>query len=236
MSLFVKAEGKKLYEVVMAQIREVIINGQLSAGDLLPPEGELASSLGVSRTTIREALRALEILGIIETRRGVGTVVRSITAKEVMEKIGIVLADINDVLLKLTEVRSIIEPEVARLAAQRCDRKCAEEMQKALAMIEKDIDSGGTGNEGAVIFHKVICDSIDNEILSHFVSEILEIEKKSREVTLQVPGRRHKSLKEHEDICEAIIARDAGKAADLMKRHIDSVYLVLKSIRQDKAP
>jgi hypothetical protein len=54
-----------------------------------------------------------------------------------MEKIGIVLADINDVLLKLTEVRAIIEPEVARLAARRCDRKCAEEMRKALAMIGK---------------------------------------------------------------------------------------------------
>src|SRR5574341_2360720 len=109
----------KVYEEVAARIRRLIADGRLRPGDKLPPERELAVMLGVSRTSVRDAIRTLEVAGLLEPRQGEGTVVRELSPDNLVAPIASALMSRRDLLADLMEFRRMIEPPTAREAAER---------------------------------------------------------------------------------------------------------------------
>lgn len=228
--MFKKARESKLYEEVVRQIKVLISKGKLKPGDLLPSEEELAKSIGVSRATVREGLRILELVGMVETKRGKGTIVTASNPEIIQERLSFALNDKGKDLLYLMQIREMFEPEVAKLAALEGDTEKIKKIKNALIDMEKDINEGGTGEEGSIAFHHAIFDSIDNPILNYIMSFIIDLEKKSRYLTLHVPGRPNASLNEHKKIFTAIEQKKPEDAALLMKEHLRNTRQILEKI------
>src|SRR6056297_3219907 len=146
----------RLYESIVKQIQHLINEGDLIPGQKLPPERELAEELNVSRTSIREALRALEMMGYLESKVGVGggTFIKEITIDNIISPFSKVLLKNDDFIVELLEVRLFLEIESARLAAMRRTDKDIENMQKAIAQMEDEIQRGDSGLNGDNAFHR----------------------------------------------------------------------------------
>src|SRR3954467_9190710 len=113
---------------IAARLISLIIDRQLKAGDRLPPERELAATMGVSRSSLREARRALAMLGVTEMRHGDGTYLTSLEPAVLMRPVGLVLALSDAGLAELFEARKLVEPGLARLAAERIGDEAAAEL------------------------------------------------------------------------------------------------------------
>ena len=218
-----KVSGKRLYEEVVGQIRNLMITKSLKPGDFLPPETEISRQLGVSRTTVREALRILEITGLVETKRGKGTVVTSFDVGSIKKKISDVLIQPGREFNDLMETRLLLEPEVARLAAIHASEESIQKLEIILDEIQKDIEAGGVGAEFSIRFHHQVIHSIENEILASITSLVMELVENTTHMNLHIPGRANISLVEHKKILESIKKGDSTQAYQFMKEHLESV-------------
>ena len=122
----------RIYEDVVSQIHELITDGRLKAGDQLPSERELAETFKVSRTSVREALRALETQGLMVTRTGMGTFVADLPTESLVELLAKLLIEAKDALADIFEMRKLIEPQIAALAAERASKSDIEGMREIL--------------------------------------------------------------------------------------------------------
>jgi GntR family transcriptional repressor for pyruvate dehydrogenase complex len=212
----------RLYETVAHQIKTLIRNGTLKVGDQLPSERELTTQLNVSRTSIREALRALEMAGYIESRVGVsgGTFVKEVSVEQIVEPFAMALCQHKDFVLDILEVRRVLEVEIAGMAA---DRRSAEDLaciEKSLADMQTDIARGGIGLDGDSDFHYALAQAVHNQVLLKVVDTITQITHETRRDTLELPEEPGEALEEHRRIAEAVRAADAHQAALLMRRHL----------------
>ncbi len=189
----------------------------------MPPETELADQFGVSRITIREAIRIMEILGMVKTYRGKGTIVIAVTSEEAKKRFSkLSLCKTKDIA-NLLEVREIIEPEVAARAAKDATEDGIRRMVSALSEMITDIDKGGVGAEAASKFHYEICRSINNDILAGLMESIMSMILQSTHVTLNLLNRPRISYQEHSEIVEAIKMHDPDKAKAAMAKHLRMV-------------
>jgi len=224
----------RLYESIVQQIQKLISRGTLKPGQRLPPERELAEELGVSRTSIREALRALETMGYLESRVGVGggTYVKEITFSNIISPFSETLLQNDDFIVELLEVRLVLEIEVARLAAMRRSDEDIRHLNDAIEQMRTEIGRGETGLAGDNQFHRVLADAANNNVLEEFVrlcGDLLEVE---REEHLRTRSEEPISaLTQHERILEAVKDRDSEEAQRLMQAHILSVSDIIKSNR-----
>src|SRR5262245_46615986 len=112
-------QSTRIYEEIGRQVKQLIAEGRLKTGDRLPPERELAEKFVVSRTSVREALRALESLGLIEIRPGEGTFVRQVSVDALVGPLALMLPSQREAIGELFEARRVLEPAIAALAASR---------------------------------------------------------------------------------------------------------------------
>ncbi len=221
--MFRTTKKTRLFEDIVNQIKAMIENNSLVLGDQLPSESELASQFGVSRVTIREALRVLELLGLVQTLRGKGTVVTASTSQDAKSRVSLLsLARTKD-LMNLIEVREIVEPEVAAHAAKDATEEDIARMESALREMANDIDQGGIGAEGAIRFHHEIIRSVKNEILSNLMGSIIIMIERGMHITLHFSNRPKGSHREHTEILESIRSHDQDRARQAMKRHLKVV-------------
>ncbi len=221
--MFVKAREKKLYEEVVKQIKYLINTKQLKDGDMLPSEDELSKSIGVSRATVREGLRILELLGLVETKRGKGTFVRINNLESFKNKLGHSLDSIGMDSYYVHEIDRLLEPSVARLVAQKGKDEEIQKIKLALEKMEESINKGESGEDESLYFHKVIIDALNNPILNSIFELTREIHERGRKIVLNLPNRAQETLKEHYKIYEAIRDRNANKAYQYMERHLTRV-------------
>lgn len=221
----------RLYESIVKQIQNLINEGELHPGQKLPSERELASELNVSRTSIREALRALEMMGYLESKVGVGggTYIKEITLKNIISPFSKMLLKNDDFIVELLEVRLFLEIESSRLAAMRRTNKDLENMQKGISQMEDEIQLGGSGLNGDNAFHTAISEAADNRVLQQFVymcGDVLEVEREEHLLTQE--GEPQKALSDHKKILEAIKKSDEEKAQNLMRNHILNISKLIK--------
>ena len=143
----------KLYEEIAAQMMEQIRSGALRPGDRLPPERTLAEEYGVSRTAIREALRSMEMMGCVESHVGEGTYIKTPSLQEIVDPFSMLIAQNGRMGGDLIEARLILETEIAALAARRRTDEQLSALEKTLAEMRRDIESGGMGIEADERFH-----------------------------------------------------------------------------------
>ena len=216
----------RLSHQIVAQICQLIRQGRFRPGDRLPPERELSEQLQVSRSSLREALRALEISGIVEARHGGGTFVRDFSGLEVISPLALVLEASDDIVGDLWEARVIFEPSVAGLAAARAT---AIDLEALNAIVERQSDEfeGAEGNERAVSldreFHSAIARASGNEVALRVLHLINQLLHEGQRHFVTSSERRSRAYLCHREILCAIRDREPHKARSAMLRHLQEV-------------
>lgn len=218
----------RLYEEIVRQLTDLINNGTLKPGDRLPTERALALQLKVSRTAIREALRALEMMGFIESKVGEGTFVRAITMNNVISPFSSLLVQDERLMTELIEVRMLLETEIARLAAKRITPEKAKLIEASLAMMAEEIDQGVIGIVGDNAFHNALAQAADNTAMSKILSLCGDLLSKSRKTALTRMKDQRVGLAHHREIYLAVVEGDEDLAATMMKHHLSEAYKSVK--------
>ena len=216
-------KSTRIYEEIVRQIKTLVQEGKLKSGDRLPPERDLAESFKVSRTSVREAFRALESMGLIEIRAGEGTFVREISVESLIEPLALVILAQREAVGELFEARRLLEPAIAGLAARRATRDEIQEMERILEEQAKEVAAGRTGLAQDAAFHAAIAGSAHNRAITRIVNALMDLLTQSREESLQTPGRPTRSHQDHRRILTAIQRRDAASAQGAMLDHLIAV-------------
>jgi GntR family transcriptional repressor for pyruvate dehydrogenase complex len=213
----------RLYEQVMAQLREHVEGAGLKAGDRLPAERDLAERLQVSRASIKQAIVVLEVQGLVESRHGGGVYLRTDTLNP--EPVA-ALVDRRRRLPDVLDAREAIETKLAELAALRRTDDDLAEIGAALDAMRAEIEVGELGEDGDRRFHAAVTAAAHSALLSEFMKEIRAGVAESRHESLQQPDRPPRSLTQHRRIADAIRTHDAAAAATAMKEHLETVSRV----------
>lgn len=224
--MFEKVRKVKTYQAVAEQIEDRIKTGLLKVGDTLPPEAELAAEFGVGRASVREALRMLESLGMVETHVTKGTVVISDRAVNSGKEWFRELCE-SQHLRSVLEARRAVDPAIAELAAERRTEEELQEMATALRKMKDNLDNPNLAQKFAGEFHSWVSIAAKNQILSEFKEVIADVLQKTTETIYEDVSRRSASYSEHMEILEQIANRDARGAYDAMLRHLRAVELSL---------
>lgn len=212
----------RLSDRVAALLLDTIVARGLQPGDRLPSERELGEQFGVSRTVIREAVRALAAKGVIEVRTGSGLRVAAVDASAVSESIGLYLRGGTVEYPKVHEVRRLLEVEIAGLAAERAKDADLARMRKLCEQMEAALDDVERASRLDLAFHRAIARATDNELYLLLLDSIGEALLEVRRRNLQT-GAAPETVKAHRAIVEAIAARDAARARTAMAQHLDHV-------------
>jgi GntR family transcriptional regulator, transcriptional repressor for pyruvate dehydrogenase complex len=216
-------KSTRIYEEIVRQIKSMIAEGRLKSGDQLPPERDLAEKFLVSRTSVREALRALESVGLIEIRPGEGTFVREVSVDALVEPLALVLLSQRAMIEELFEARRLLEPVIAGLAARRATKDEVQEMERILEAQAKEIASGNTGLAQDAAFHAAIGTAAHNRAITRIVHAVMDLLGQSREEAIGTPGRPTRSHEDHQRILAAIRSGDAAAAERAMLDHVVAV-------------
>lgn len=235
--MYTPIQSGRLYEQIVAQIEGRILSGELRPGDKLPAERELAEQFGVSRTAIREAMKALTQSGLVEIQPGRGTFVTDSTSMVVRHSIDMLVRVGNDTGVKdLVEVREILEPEIAALAAVRARSEDIEAMEKAVKAMDQAMDDPETYIEADLDFHLALAQGSSNALIPILIDSLVDLLREHRKRAASVKGGLERGQPFHKIILEAIKSKDANAARDSMRAHLEQVRKEIKtSLSQEKA-
>ncbi|EGO64392.1 FadR/GntR family transcriptional regulator [Acetonema longum] len=235
--MFNPVKTKKVYEEIVAQIKQLIIDGKLQPGDKLLSERELSEKLNVSRASVREAFSALEMMGIIMIRPGEGSFVRQVSYEGMLEPLSFLLqVDIADIT-QVLEVRKILEAEMAALAAIRATAENLEELRRTLSSLIEEVDSGGIGDKADDAFHFAVARAANNPVLEKVMSTITDVMtnsfRASRQKLFLVKNMPQQVYESHSRVYAAIAACDSKLARSRMHEHLDMVEKTMLQLKQD---
>ncbi len=215
--------GAKGFDKVFAFLKEQVLNGTIRPGDRLIAERELAAQLGVSRPALREGLRALAMLGVVEIRQGMGTVVRRPDVSVLGEFFTFALAQQSDITDDVMQARIAIECQAARLACQRGQPADHDRLRAALARIEATIADPVAGGLADFGFHLILVESAHSETLLNVYRAIADLLTRShirrREVVELSPAVRAELVEDHRRILLALLTRDEREVDEVLRRH-----------------
>lgn len=201
-----------LSEQIVEKIIEDIKNGVLSSGDKLPSEKQLIEIFQVSRVTIREALRTLKVMNVIDIQQGKGAFVTSEDVNLLIDHMDFVNLLGQTTIANLFEARRNLEPQIAAIAAERIT-------DEEIAMLRQLL----TQDNFDIILHQKIAECTKNPILIRFVSSIWGLGELSRQMTSKIPGVKTTAYSQHAQLIEALAAHDAERAKTLMAEHLQYV-------------
>ncbi len=231
-----KESGGRYYEDVIDSIKGMIARGELRQGDKLPSERELADRFNVSRVPIREALKILEYMGILDSSRGDGTYVRNITVEDLIGKMDFAVTATADTIMDLLELRISLESFAAYTAAlRRTDEDIAEIRQVLVDMREAKkapvVDDATIAQQRQLShqFHRCLVRAAHNSVLTSVYENLYELLDISRQFTIETSGTSYNSILAHEALFNRIIQRDAEGAREAMEEHLDDVRVKLSA-------
>ena len=233
-ALFKPLKRTKVYEEIVAKIKEMIGKGRFKAGDQLPVERELAEMFRVSRSSVREAIRSLESQGLLESRQGDGTYIAAQPVESLVNSLASVICSEKDGQRELFEMRRIIEPQLASLAAERATSEEIAQMGKTLSLQQQQFLRGESGTETDKQFHYLLAGAARNRFLLQIVESNMNFFMESRDNFLQVDGRPEKSIQRHRELLDALEARDSEGAAQAMREHLLDIESSLFRIAVEK--
>lgn len=229
--MFEQIKKKNLYEEIAGQIIKKIQEGQFSPGQQLPGERELAVQLGVNRTSLREALRVLEFMRVLEKRAGEGVFIRDPAKSASLESVVFrFLAEDGldrESLQGTSEAIIIVESYMAKLAARRATDMEIQGLNEHLAKTEALLDDANSFTEMDREFHLLVGQMGKSPVLFSVVSTMWIIMKKYAGALHQFPQRRLKCARGHRSIADAVAAGDEEAAFREMERHLKGAFSVL---------
>jgi GntR family transcriptional regulator, transcriptional repressor for pyruvate dehydrogenase complex len=216
--------NSRLYEQIVQQIEESVLNGTLKPGDQLPAERDLAQRLGVSRTAVREAVKALREKGLVEAYSGRGTFVTNGTSQaarqsfDLMVKIGQ-----QDGSPHLAELRLILEPGIAALAAARVEEEDLAAMREAAGVMDRTQKDPAAFIEADLDFHLALAEAAANPLILSLIDSIVGLLREQRIKIFNVEGGPQRGQFHHKRILEAMERRDPEMARGAMRAHLEQV-------------
>lgn len=227
--MFNRLEQERLSTSAAEQIKSLIATDEMSPGARLPGERELCERLGISRSSVREALRVLEVIGLVEIRPRSGTYVKDPTGDILYAPLLPWLTSHQETVRQIFELRQLIEPGAAYLAAQRADAEDVRAMHQTLVDMEASIKRNDL--VGAILadsqFHHWITRATRNDYLASFTNNLMHFLEEGRKASLRVPGQPRRALVGHRRIYEAIARRDANAARSAMEDHLRDAWLYI---------
>ena len=221
----------KVYEEVARQIERFIVEGGLKPGDKLPPERELAEMFQVSRSSLRDAIRTLELMGLLEPRQGEGTVVCDLSADSLVNPLSALLVRKRALVAELLDVRKMLEPPLAGRAARNASPEEIAYLEDILRRQGEKVRRGELAIEEDSEFHYNIAVAAKNSVVLKVLDVLMDLLRVSRERSLQVEGRLQKSFAGHRRIFSAIRRRDVAAAEAAMRQHLEKIEeIVLKKL------
>jgi GntR family transcriptional repressor for pyruvate dehydrogenase complex len=200
-------------------LRDFVRRNGITPGERLPPERELARQLAVSRTSLRQAITALRVEGLVDVRHGQGIyLLRS--PDDTVPPIAAELGRAHPELPALGEVRNALEGLAARWAATRRTDEDLGAMVAGLRMMEVELSNGDPGLQGDRLFHAAVLRASHNEVLANLLETIAEGAARIASASLSRPGQAERSLAAHRLVLDAIVARESELAERLMYEHL----------------
>ena len=214
----------RLYEQIVQQVEESIHKGALKPGNQLPPERELAHQFGVSRTAVREAVKALREKGLVEAYPGRGTFVTDGTSHAIRQSLDrMIRIGQPEGSTYLAEVREILEPEIAALAATRAEAEDLISMHEAVSIMDKAKRDSDAFIEADLDFHLALAEAAANPLILSLIDSIVGLLREQRLRIFQVEGGPERGQYHHKRIMEAIEKHDPLGAREAMKAHLRQV-------------
>lgn len=223
-------EKDALWEKIAARLLSLLKEKQLRPGDKLPPERELAAMMQVSRPSLREALRALSMMNVLEIRQGAGTFVSSLEPELLVEHLDFVLALDDSTFIRLFEARKILEVGIAALAAERITDEELADLEAGLAKSQEALGDAVAFLEADIELHKKITRAARNPVLSRIADSIGKLSFASRRRTVEIAGVQTQTLDDHRAIVAALKTRNPVAAQQAMLRHLENVEQKLKQL------
>lgn len=220
---------ERLVDRVVNEIQRQIFEGKLPPGTMLPSERELCEQLGVSRTALREAVRMLVTKGLLDTRPGVGTIVKQIGSNQISESISFMLnQDKNLTIIHLHNVRRMLEIEIARLAAVHATQ---EDIARLREITQEMYAALGDAEEFSLLdaeFHRTLAESTQNPLLAvlldsirdFFLDLLVQIQDHARQIDVTLP--------DHTFIIDAVEKHDRNGAAEAMQIHLEHAFELMR--------
>jgi len=214
--------SSRLYEQIVQQVEESIQKGDLKTGDKLPAERDLAEQFGVSRTAVREAVKVLREKGLVEAFPGRGTLITGATAHTMRLSLGRMLKE-NQGSGFLAEVREMIEPEIAAMAAARADGEDLAAMRESVGVMDQAKRDPEAYIEADLDFHLALAEAAGNPIILSLIDSIVGLLREQRMGIFQVDGGPERGQYHHKKVLEAVEHRDSAGAREAMRAHMTQV-------------
>ena len=225
--MFTPIKTPKVYDQVIEQIKLKIKSGELKKGDKLPSEREMSESLCVSRTSVREAIKALEVVGLIESRQGAGNFIKTNFDNSLFEPLSVMFMLQESSLKEMYDLRKTLELECGRLASKNITE---DELEHLTAILDRmyDAETEEESLELDIKFHYVIAKAARNvllinvlEVISQLMDEFI---KSSRMQILHTGNSREILLSIHENLVKALKFKNAKEVCNAMHIHFDLIW------------
>jgi len=223
--MFTPLQFKRFSDGIVEQIVDLIKDGKLNPGDILPSEREMANQLSVSRPPLREALKTLETMGFIEVQHRRRSVVKSLADSCLRDPLARAIGDDVAMVVQFLEVRKTLESWAAGQASQLVTDKEIEQLEALYRELEKDVEKNELGVENDVRFHLTIYQATHNMVLSHIAFTLLSLYHKTQRVTREVMFEgainKQRLLQQHYTIFETIRDRNPERATQAILDHLN---------------
>jgi GntR family transcriptional repressor for pyruvate dehydrogenase complex len=214
----------RLYEQIVQQVEDSILKGQLKPGDQLPAERDLAQSFGVSRTAVREAVKTLREKGLVEAYSGRGTFVTNGTSHAIRQSLDLMIrVSQQEGATHLAELRQVLEPEIAALAASRIEEQLLITMREAVIAMDRSLHDPEAYIEADLDFHLALAEAVGNPLVLSLLDSIVGLLREQRSRIFGVDGGPERGQFHHKRILEATERRDPDAAREAMRAHLGQV-------------
>lgn len=222
--MYLPIQTERLYERIVSQIQERIESGDLNIGDQLPSERELAEQFAVSRTAVREAVKALRQKGLVEIRPGRGTFITNGASDTIRSSLGMLMKiGATKGSGNLVEVREILEPEIAALAATRITDEYITAMQEAVNIMDTALDNVDVFVEADLDFHLALAEATQNPIIPILMDSIIDLLREQRKRIGLTKGGLQRGQAHHKKILDAVSKHDEQASRLAMQDHLKQV-------------
>lgn len=217
-------ERNSVADQVAKKILDLVRTGNLKPGDQLPPERDLAQMLQVSRPSLREAMRGLQILGVVKSRQGGGAYISSLDAADLLGPLQFLITLNAQNVHALYESRVLVDGGIARIATERLSADDVSRLQ-AIVGVQRELLADPIGFRVSDLeFHLTIVQSTDNPFLERVSHSLYVLGMEYRRIASETPGVLKQSLADHEQIVAAFVDRDPDAAEKAMVAHMRNVH------------
>ena len=217
-------QSSKVFEQIAEQIEKRILSGELQSGDRLPTERELSEQFHASRTAVREAMKTLAQRGLVDMRPGRGTIVIDGTSQAMRHSMGLMIkvgrAGSSE---SLVEVREIIEPEIAALAAVRATDEQITAMSEAVKVMDINIHETNVYIIADNDFHRALAAGTQNILILSLIDSIVDLLSEQRKLIFSTNGAPERGQMHHKRILDSVIRHDVEAAREAMRAHLQQV-------------